>query len=145
MTCHSDWISFGQAGASAMKHINREFTEALSRRCQREAASVLSAMERGQHLNVWFDHQGPHWKLSGGRRVPDDVARLVVKSERIISVGDVLFENLTPQTYRHVGDGPPDRPTAPAAAAACRCCQDVAHGVEGTVEALPATLFVGRS
>ena len=88
-----------------MKHIiNREFAEALSRRCQREAASVLSAMERGQHLNVWFNHQHPHWKLSGGRRVPDDVARLVIESERVVSVGDVPFAGMTPQTFRYVGD-----------------------------------------
>jgi hypothetical protein len=87
-----------------MKHINREFAEALSRRCQREAASVLSAMQRGQKLGVWFDRQGAHWKLSEGRRVPDDVARLVVKDERVISVGDALFADMTPQTFRYAGD-----------------------------------------
>jgi hypothetical protein len=98
------WISLAEAGANVMKHINREFAEALSRRCQREAASVLSAMERGQHLNVWFNHQGPHWKLSGGRRVPDDVARLVIENERVVSVGDSLFAGMTPQTFRYAGD-----------------------------------------
>jgi hypothetical protein len=105
MNRHRDWVSIGEAGANVMKHINREFAEALSRRCQREAASVLSAMERGQHLNVWFDRQGAHWKLSEGRRVPDDVARLVVTSEHVVSVGDVLFKNLTPQTYRFASAG----------------------------------------
>jgi len=87
-----------------MKHVNRGFAEALSQRCKREATSVLSAMQRGQHLNVWFDHQGSHWKLSGGRGVPDDVARLVVENERVISVGDALFANMTPQTFRYAGD-----------------------------------------
>ena len=87
-----------------MKHVNREFVEALSRRCKREAADVLSAMARGQALNVWFDRQGAHWKLSGGRRVPDDVARLVIVNERVISVGDVLFADMTPQTFRYARD-----------------------------------------
>jgi hypothetical protein len=87
-----------------MKHVNREFAEALSRRCQREAASVLSIMQRGQHLSVWFDgSHGARWKLSGGGRVANDVARLVVASEHVVSVGDALFEGLTPQTYRYAG------------------------------------------
>jgi hypothetical protein len=85
-----------------MKHANRELVEALSRRCQREAISVLSIMQRGEHLFVWFD--GPHgarWKLSDGRRVANDVARLVVASEHVVSVGDALLEGFTPQTYRY--------------------------------------------
>jgi hypothetical protein len=82
--------------------VSRAFSDALNNRRQRDAASVLSAMQRGQHLSVWFDGwHGARWKLSGGRRVADDVARLVVASEHVVSVGDALFEGLTPQTYRY--------------------------------------------
>jgi hypothetical protein len=42
------------------------------------------------------------WRLSDGTPVSEDVAKIVVADHRVTAVGDVLFRNLSSQTYRFV-------------------------------------------
>jgi hypothetical protein len=57
-------------------------------------------MRQGAALHCSFENKGLAWWLSDGARVPGEVARLVVISADITSVGDSLFKNTVAQTYR---------------------------------------------
>ena len=66
-----------------------------------EAARVLTTMQqRGEALHfelAWF---GAVWWLSGGGRIPDEVAQIVIRDARVASVGDVLFNDVPARTWR---------------------------------------------
>jgi hypothetical protein len=64
------------------------------------ASFVLSCMRGGATLHLTYQHSGPAWALSDGRRVPDEVARLVTNDHRVVGVGDVLFQGMAAQTFR---------------------------------------------
>jgi hypothetical protein len=66
--------------------------------------TVLAAMRRGEALLMEFRWYGRAWSLSGGRSVPDDVATIVIKNKNIADVGDALFKDAKPQTWRWVGN-----------------------------------------
>jgi hypothetical protein len=67
-------------------------------------ASVLAAMRRGEALLMEFRWYGRSWVLSGGRNVPDEVASIVIQNKNVADVGDALFKDAKPQTYRWIGD-----------------------------------------
>jgi hypothetical protein len=64
------------------------------------ASAVLNLMRFGQSLSVEFRDTGPCWRLSGGSKVSDEVARRVIINPEVIGGGDSLFPNTTPQTWR---------------------------------------------
>lgn len=69
-------------------------------RLKLKATTVLTAMQRGECLILehrWF---GRSWCLSGGRRVDDEIAKIVVKNRNVVGVGDALFKNTPSQTWR---------------------------------------------
>jgi hypothetical protein len=79
---------------------NRRAQQHLAR-----AGRVLTAMEEGAVLHLHYVgppslHAGPRWALSDGTRVTDDVARLVIGSGSVTSVGDGLLANGPPQTWK---------------------------------------------
>jgi putative hemolysin len=63
------------------------------------AAAVLRAMRNGQALYLEFS-PGPKWRLSNGRYVNDETARIVIASKHVTGVGDTLFRDGLSQTYR---------------------------------------------
>jgi len=65
-----------------------------------QADFVLTAMQRGAVLHLQFTQHGPHWTLTGGGRVADDVAQLVIASASVASVGDALFGECLAQSWR---------------------------------------------
>jgi hypothetical protein len=67
-----------------------------------KVTSVLAAMRRGEALHMEFQWYGRVWCLSGGRRIDDDVARIVIKNTSVADVGDALFNNCPSQTWRWV-------------------------------------------
>jgi hypothetical protein len=57
----------------------------------------------GEALHHHYDRHGPVWWLSrSGKRVPADIAQLVIANPSIVSVGDALpFDRDIPaQTFR---------------------------------------------
>jgi hypothetical protein len=68
---------------------------------RQKAARVITAMERGQTLNLMFTKTGSAFTLSDGTRVAPEVAVMVINDVRIVSQSDGLFPAL-PQTWRHV-------------------------------------------
>jgi hypothetical protein len=73
-----------------------------SRRLDRRnagVATVLKAMRDGQALHVEYFPTGPKWRMSAGRYVKDEVARVVINNEQVVGVGDTLFADGTPQTW----------------------------------------------
>jgi hypothetical protein len=69
------------------------------------AQHVLTAMRRGAALHLRFTQRGPQWQLSSGRRVSDEVAKMVTASASVVGVGDALFEGAPSQTWRWWADG----------------------------------------
>jgi hypothetical protein len=70
-------------------------------RLMRAATAVIDVMHHsGQTLHLEFNWAGPRWRLSGGGKVAHDVAQRVIANPAVISDGDALFPNLTPQTWR---------------------------------------------
>jgi hypothetical protein len=67
-----------------------------------EAASVLKAMQRGEALLLEYRWYGRVWCLSGGRHITDEIAKIVIQSARVTSVGDALFSDVPSQTWRWV-------------------------------------------
>ena len=67
-----------------------------------KVASVLTAMQRGEALHLEYRWCGPVWCLSGGRHIPNEVARVAIQNPQVVSVGDSLFRDTRPQTYRWV-------------------------------------------
>ncbi len=67
-----------------------------------KAITALAAMKRGEMLHMehrWFGHA---WCLTGGRYVPDDVAKVVIQNASVAAVGDALFTNVLCQTWRYI-------------------------------------------
>ena len=65
------------------------------------AARVITAMERGQTLNLMFTRSGSAFTLSNGVHVALEVAIAVINDVRIVSQNDGLFPSL-PQSWKHV-------------------------------------------
>ena len=68
------------------------------------AAATLNLMRMGQSLSLEFCGTGPRWRLSGGGKVDDLVARRVITNPDVIGGGDALFPNTTPQTWKVCND-----------------------------------------
>jgi hypothetical protein len=67
-----------------------------------KVANVLTAMQRGEalhHERTWY---GGIWWTSNGRQVSGEVARVVIQSANVASVGDALFDNVPAQTWRWI-------------------------------------------
>ena len=65
------------------------------------AATVLKLMRYGQSLHLEFcGGMGARWRLSGGSKVDDKVARRVIANSEVTGNGDALFPDTTPQTWR---------------------------------------------
>jgi hypothetical protein len=61
-------------------------------------------MKRGEALLMEYRWYGRCWSLSRGRRVPDEVAQVVIKSTNVANVGDALnIAGARPQTRRWIG------------------------------------------
>jgi hypothetical protein len=57
-------------------------------------------MRRGEALHLTFTQHGPCWSLSGGRRIDNDIAEIVVKSASVVDAGDALSAGSMAQTFR---------------------------------------------
>jgi hypothetical protein len=66
---------------------------------RQKAARVITAMERGQTLNLTFTKTGSVFTLSDGTRVASEVALTVINDLRIVLQSDGLFPAL-PQTWK---------------------------------------------
>jgi hypothetical protein len=66
------------------------------------AAAVINLMRYGQSLRLEFCDTGPRWRLSGGSKVNNEVARRVITNPELVGCDDALFPNTTPQTWRIV-------------------------------------------
>jgi hypothetical protein len=72
-----------------------------NRRLNLAAAAVLNLMRYGQSLHLEFcGGMGPRWRLSGGSKVDDKIARRVIANPAVTGNGDALFPDATPQTWR---------------------------------------------
>jgi hypothetical protein len=67
-------------------------------------SSILAAMQAGQSLHCEFGPRGPNWKLSNGRHLADEVARIVIANHSVAAVGDALWADATSQTWRYVSN-----------------------------------------
>jgi hypothetical protein len=65
---------------------------------------VLDEMQRGCALHLMHTPTGPHWALSNGRQVSDNVAKLIIASSSVIDCGDALFAGAAAQTFRWWSD-----------------------------------------
>ena len=61
---------------------------------------VIDALAAGATLHFMHSKFGPKWRLSTGRIVSDDVARLVIANAFVAGGGDALFPDARPQTFR---------------------------------------------
>jgi hypothetical protein len=76
-------------------------TRSKNLRLNLAAATVLKLMRHGQSLNLEFcGGMGARWRLSGGNKVDDKVARRVIANSAVVGGDDVLFPDTTPQTWR---------------------------------------------
>jgi hypothetical protein len=64
-------------------------------------SDVLAAMRRGAILQATFTHPGIAWTLNGAV-VPHNTAAAIIALAEIISCADGLFDDVAPQTYRHI-------------------------------------------
>ena len=64
------------------------------------ATAVLNLMRFGQSLQMEYCETGPRWRLSGGSKVKNDVARLVIVNPKVVADGDTLFPGTISQTWR---------------------------------------------
>jgi hypothetical protein len=90
------------AGVHTVRELQRRHRR-LDRRVN-SANFVIACMRDGATLHLAFQRGGPVWSLSDGRRITDDVARVVIADHRVVGVGDCLLKNLPSQTYRYVAD-----------------------------------------
>jgi hypothetical protein len=61
---------------------------------------VINLMRYGQSLQLEFCGTCPRWRLSGGSKVDDNVARRVITNPEVVGGGDALFPTTAPQTWR---------------------------------------------
>ena len=71
-------------------------------RLNNSATTVLAAMSRGEALHLEYAWYGRAWRLSGGRCIPNEVASLVIQNAHVADVGDALFHDTPPQTWRWI-------------------------------------------
>jgi hypothetical protein len=88
------------AGVHTVRELQRRHRR-LDRRVN-SANFVISCMRAGATLHLTFGRNGPVWSLSDGRKISDEVARLVTTDHRVIGVGDALFQGMTAQSFRYV-------------------------------------------
>jgi hypothetical protein len=93
-----------RAGVHTVRELQRRHRR-LDRRVN-SANFVINCMRHGATLHLTLTRTGPVWTLSDGRgrKIPDEVARLVIADHRVVGVGDCLLKNLSSQTYRFVED-----------------------------------------
>jgi len=67
-------------------------------------AFILSKMECGATLHMYFAKSGPVWFLSDGTTVPCNIAEIVTNNPNIAGIGDSLFPHFADvsQTFRYV-------------------------------------------
>jgi len=73
------------------------------RRCQRLnrlSRKVVDALAAGATLHVMHTETGPRWRLSPGRTISADVAKLVIANASVIGDGDALLPDAHAQTFR---------------------------------------------
>jgi hypothetical protein len=76
-------------------------TRSKNLRLNLAAATVLKLMRHGQSLHLEFcGGMGARWRLSGGSKVDDKVARRVIVNSAVVGGDDALFPDTTPQTWR---------------------------------------------
>jgi hypothetical protein len=71
-------------------------------RLNRQKREVIDALQRGETLHCMHSESGPRWRLSAGRAVSADVARLVIANTSVNGDGDALFPGACPQTFRWI-------------------------------------------
>jgi hypothetical protein len=69
-------------------------------RLSRLSRKVVDALAAGATLRFMHTESGPRWRLSPGRAVSADVAKLVIANASIIGDGDALLPDAHPQTFR---------------------------------------------
>jgi hypothetical protein len=69
-------------------------------RLGRLSRKVVDALAAGATLHFMCTETGPRWRLSTGHSVSPDVAKLVIANTSVISDGDALLLDTTPQTFR---------------------------------------------
>jgi len=69
-------------------------------RLNRLSRKVITALEAGATLHLMRTEVGPRWRLSSGRAVSANVAKLVITNASVSSDGDALFPDAIPQTFR---------------------------------------------
>jgi hypothetical protein len=95
MTRSATWPSVGVHTVAELRRKHRRLD-----RSRQAVAAILTAMQRGQSLNLSLERGQRRWRLSGGSSVPNEVAKLVVADPRVLAVGDTLFKDLPSQTWR---------------------------------------------
>jgi hypothetical protein len=71
-------------------------------RLNRSVAIVMDAMRNGCTLHAEFCQAGLRWRMSNGRFVSDEVAKIIIIDKRIVGVGDTLLPSVPSQTFRFV-------------------------------------------
>jgi hypothetical protein len=71
-------------------------------RINRLSRQVIDALAAGATLRFMHTESGPRWRLSPGRAVSADVAKLVIANASVIGDGDALLLDTHPQTFRWV-------------------------------------------
>lgn len=69
-------------------------------RLSRLSRKVVDALAAGAALHFMHSERGPRWRLSTGRPVSPDVAKLVIANASVAGDGDALFPDAKPQTFR---------------------------------------------
>ena len=64
------------------------------------ATAVVNLMRFGQSLQMEYCESGPRWRLSGGGKFKNDVARLVITNPTVVADNDTLFTGTISQTWR---------------------------------------------
>jgi hypothetical protein len=75
-------------------------SERRRQRLNRLSGEVIDALTAGAVLHFMHDKSGPRWRLSTGRAVNPDVAKLVIANASVAGDGDALFSDAKPQTFR---------------------------------------------
>jgi hypothetical protein len=70
-------------------------------RLSRLSRKVVDALAAGATLHFMCTETGPRWRLSTGRSVSADVARLVITNSAVTGNGDALFPDAYPQTFNN--------------------------------------------
>jgi hypothetical protein len=74
------------------------------------AAQVIGQMRDGGATLHLSHSPRPHWRLSSGEFVTDEVARAVIALPAVVDVGDALFAGELGQTFRFAEVGAINEP-----------------------------------